>query len=142
MVDIVIPARIDLLVEIASTVRRFLQTLPIIEQHPQLIYNIELAVHEICTNIITHAYEFNNAGSIAINVRFYSLTNQLEINIYDWGKPFYADQRRLPDLEHGQEGGYGLFIVEQVLDSLCYRRTATGNHWQLIKQLGATYEHC
>lgn len=141
MVNMVIAARIDLLVDIDTAIRRFLQTLPVIEQNSQVIYNLELAIHEICTNIITHAYAFDDEGSIAINVRFHPQLNQLEINIYDWGRPFLAEQRTLPDLEHGQEGGYGLFIVEQIVDSLDYRRTPTGNHWQLIKLLGAPHEH-
>lgn len=136
MVDIVIAAHINNLVDIAAAIRQFLHTIPILEHNQQATYAIELAVHELCTNIIMHAYPANDPGSIALSGRFHAHQHQLEINIYDWGRPFSPEQRTLPDLEHGQEGGYGLFIIEQIVDSLHYNRTATSNHWQLIKKIG------
>jgi serine/threonine-protein kinase RsbW len=141
MVDIVIAAHINNLVDIAAAIRQFLHTIPSLEHDQQAIYAIELAVHELCTNIIMHAYPANDPGSIALSGRFHAHQKKLEINIYDWGRPFSPEKRTLPDLEHGQEGGYGLFIIEQIVDSLHYNRTATSNHWQLIKKIGVVHEH-
>ncbi|KPL80490.1 ATP-binding protein [Herpetosiphon geysericola] len=141
MVNIVMAARIDTLVEIATAIRQFLHTLPLLDDDQQTTYAIELAVHEVCTNIILHAYTATDLGSIVLNARFHPYQKQLEINIYDWGTPFSPEHRVLPDLEDGQEGGYGLFIVEQLVDSLHYRRIATTNHWRLIKNIGAAHDH-
>ncbi len=98
------------------------------------VYNVHLATHEVCTNIVRHAYAGRDDGAIAVLLRL-SQTPRLVIQIEfrDQGRPF--DPASAPELEldQPQEGGYGL--ARALLDELHYDRDEQGNLWRLLKRL-------
>ncbi|BCX02729.1 MAG: RsbW protein [Candidatus Roseilinea sp.] len=100
------------------------------------VYNVQLAAHEICTNIVRHAYAGQDDGAIAVLLRV-SQTPRLSIQIElrDQGQPFDPDSTPRPDLDQPQEAGYGLFLARALLDELHYHRDEQGNLWRLFKQL-------
>ncbi len=100
------------------------------------IYNVQLAAHEICTNIVRHAYAGRDDGTIAV-LLYVSRTPPLvvQIELRDQGRPFDIQSVTEPDLDQPQEGGYGLFLARALLDELHYHRDDQGNLWRLRKRL-------
>jgi len=96
---------------------------------PQTIYEIQLAVDEACTNIITHGYAGMNPGSIMLEIKFDP--KNIVITITDFGHPFEPVETSAPDLEaimrDESTGGFGLFIIYQTMDNVSYRTSAFGN---------------
>jgi anti-sigma regulatory factor (Ser/Thr protein kinase) len=93
-------------------------------------YRIELAVCEIVTNQIRHAYR---SSSGEVTGRIFLQPDRIQIDLFDTGAPF--DPRQVPEYEPGEprEGGHGLAIARQLVDELVYTPgTPKGNHWRLI----------
>jgi serine/threonine-protein kinase RsbW len=108
-------------------------------QHKEIIsYNIQLALHEICTNITIHAYAHlprHEAGRIEIAITLHPEEKSLEFELSDEGKPFDEHKVAEPDLVHGQIHGYGLYLARNLMDSVEYQRRGQKNVWHLTKNL-------
>jgi serine/threonine-protein kinase RsbW len=108
-------------------------------QHKEIIsYNIQLALHEICTNITIHAYSHlpePGTGRIEIAITLHPKENSLEFELSDNGKPFDEHKVAEPDLVHGQVHGYGLYLARNLMDSVEYHRQGQRNVWHLTKNL-------
>jgi serine/threonine-protein kinase RsbW len=131
-----------------TTLSAELESLPIFRelvkttcQHVQglnesFIYDLLLAVDEVCTNIITHGYEGLDPGSIMMQVDVES--NQVTISITDFGHPFEPVEPPAPNLtaELGEResGGLGLFFVFMSVDDIKYQSSEMGNLTRLIKK--------
>lgn len=101
-----------------------------------LRYNVQLATHEACTNIIRHAYDHAPGGRIEIVLTLqFAQPPSLTIDLYDTGRPFDKGAYRPPDIERVQEYGYGLFLMANLMDSVSYTPSPGRNHWRLIKKL-------
>lgn len=97
------------------------------------IYNIQLATHEICANVIEHAYRGDRGGRLTIQLTWD--VSEFAADIHDTGAAFdlAAVSSRQP--EAMQERGYGLFLVRNLMDEVTYQSDRSGNHWRLIKRL-------
>jgi serine/threonine-protein kinase RsbW len=112
------------------------------KDHPSITeencYDVQLAVDEACTNIITHGYAGMDPGSIIL--RLDPLEGKIAISITDFGHPFEPYEPEMPDVEAGLEGrpmsGFGLFFVYQTMDEIEYETTENGNHLKFVKTLG------
>lgn len=114
---------------------RMLKNLPPGPPGDDFIYLVELAVSEICTNMIEHSYA-GEAGTITGKITL--ATTGIQVDIFDQGQSFNPNAVPPPisDPMDPSEGGYGLHIVRQIMDVAEYRaRTSQGNHWRLIKYL-------
>jgi serine/threonine-protein kinase RsbW len=100
-----------------------------------MIYNIQLAADEIFANIAGHAYEGQADGSVKVTLTFDASSRTFSIDLHDTGAPFDPSSVPEPDLEALQEGGYGLFLVQHLMDGMTYSTGPEGNHWLLVKQL-------
>jgi serine/threonine-protein kinase RsbW len=98
-------------------------------------YNIQLALHEICTNIIIHAYGLVSVGRIEVSITLCPQKKHLQIELFDYGEPFDETKVAQPDLEHGQVHGYGIFLARSLMDTVLYKRLEQRNCWLLIKRL-------
>ena len=101
------------------------------------IYNIQLAAHEICTNIVGHAYA-DQSGRIAITIVLMRDPLRVVIELCDSGRPFDPSQVPAPDLDTAQVHGYGLFLVHSLMDDVSYEGQASRNRWCLVKHLSIT----
>lgn len=95
---------------------------------------IRLAVHEVCLNIIMHAYTGQD-GEIKLELVVDGA--QLKIIVRDFAPSLFDLSSRQPppnpfDLP---EGGWGLHIVFSIMDRVEHRRMDDGNEWLLVKQL-------
>jgi sigma-B regulation protein RsbU (phosphoserine phosphatase) len=135
-VQLVLPADLQVLEDISQRVTHLCRSLPGLPSSPasdDFVYLVELAVSEICTNIIQHAYQM--AGG-EIRASLTKLANGIQIDLYDDGIGFdpAAVPSPSPEPDTLSEGGYGLHIVRQIMDIVRYQAgTPKGNHWRLIK---------
>ena len=93
-----------------------------------LVTRLELAVHEVCMNVVDHAGL--PAGS-SLQLTGAVDDRRVRIEIHDDGSPF--DPSGVPEPIPGvpQVRGYGLMIVRQLVDVVDYRRTDGHNTWVL-----------
>ena len=128
------PAAHAYLQMIGPSVSCLIKNAPSLANDDSLAYNIELAVHEVCSNIIEHAY----AGVPGrIQMVFTMLVNppQLVIELLDNGRSFEYASIPLPNPEEPQVRGYGLFLIQELMDNVDYCTTVDGNSWRLVKNL-------
>lgn len=101
-----------------------------VEHHEQ--FGLQVAVGEICSNSIRHAYAGLGGKPIHVSVR--GSDDRLVIEVRDFGKKFDPQSYRPPDLEAVVEGGIGLHLVRQFVDELSYDVTQEqGTRWTLVK---------
>lgn len=99
-------------------------------------YNVQLAVHEVCTNVVEHACQCQADALIAVTVRIDTQPQRaIAIELCDRGRPFDPAAIPQPNLDEPQEGGYGLFLARTLLDEVHYRCFGAENVWQLKKWL-------
>jgi serine/threonine-protein kinase RsbW len=127
-----LPASYDYLQLIGPCIRALLEP---VEQRERetAAYNSELALYELCTNIVDHAYA-GASGRIQLQFAFQQAPPSLLITIHDTGRPLEQPPQapQLPEPEQSQ--GYGLFLIYQLMDEVIYHTDESGNHWQLIKR--------
>jgi sigma-B regulation protein RsbU (phosphoserine phosphatase) len=132
------PADIQYLTNISEEIIHSCRQLPMLPTGPNaddFIYLIELAISEICTNIIKHSYAKQEGE---IDARVTLLNNGVQLDFYDQGESFDPNTVPQPNSDPHQlvEGGYGLHIVRQIMDIVSYEiHPDYGNHWHLIKFL-------
>jgi len=113
---------------VLSEVRRFLrQTFAGIAEDP--VDRMELAANEVAVNIIKHAYKGGTGHPIAIRATVGP--DRLCVSFFDRGAPFDPDHVPAPLFDGSQEGGFGLFIVSEVVDEFHYLPSVEGNHTNL-----------
>lgn len=130
-VDFKLPARLD---QLASLPERLVPLFDALTLDTQTQYNITLAVHELLVNIIEHAYA-DKRGRIRLRAYVDPANKRLRIETRDRGKSFNPQQVARPELGTLQENGFGLFLIEQLMDEVSYRTARSGNYWTLAKQL-------
>ncbi len=91
---------------------------------PQIGYAVNLSIDEILTNTISYGYDDDDPHRIEITVRLEG--EKLVVVIVDDSRTFDPSQMRDPDIEASIEdravGGLGLFLVQQMMDSVEYQR--------------------
>lgn len=126
------PASLQYLTPLRQTVEAFCADVLESETQGEKIYQLQLAVTELATNIIRHAYADMSAGMIAL--RAVGEGGRVTLDFSDTGKPYAVMPPKLPELETLAEGGYGSFIIQQCVDIVTYtREDGQRNHWHLEK---------
>jgi serine/threonine-protein kinase RsbW len=101
----------------------------------KLIFNVNVALDEILTNVISYGYP--EGGEHMITVRLALKAADLVIEVEDDGRPFNPLEIAPPDLEESPEersiGGLGLHFVRKMMDRLEYRREQDKNILLMIK---------
>jgi serine/threonine-protein kinase RsbW len=106
-----------------------------IEEREVLTYNIQLAAHEACANIVDHAYAGELERRIEIILTLAGPPRQLIIDLHDTGSAFDLSSVPTPDLDQAHDHGYGLFLIRSLMDEVTYTPRSGGNHWCMVKQL-------
>lgn len=131
-----LPARLDALAILEKKVRTVLDGMPESDAIRTAQYNFTLALHELCANIINHGG--TEPGSrINIELTLLSDPQLLQAVVVDSGKLFNRNLVSAPNFEAPQEHGYGIFLIEALVDNVEYTRQATGNQWILTLSLAA-----
>jgi serine/threonine-protein kinase RsbW len=106
-----------------------------INEREAVIYNLQLAAHEACANIIDHAYAGELERRIAIMLTLAARPRRLIIDLYDTGCSFDFASVPEPNLNEAHDHGYGLFLMRSLMDEVSYISQPEGNHWSLVKHL-------
>lgn len=100
---------------------------------------LALAVDEATTNVIEHAYK--GAADQEIELRFEDRGAEFRVELIDTGT--MVDPRSVPrvDLERfvteRRTGGLGMHLMEKIMDSVTFRRSARRNVCLLVKRKDA-----
>lgn len=130
-----LPAEHKHLNVIGACLNAILERVDQVTDKDMLAYNLELALHETCTNIVEHAYsEQEGRIRVAMSV-ICNPQRQLVVDLHDTGSSFNPTEAEDPDLDGAQVHGYGLFLMRQLLDEVVYRSSEASNHWRLVKNI-------
>ena len=84
----------------------------------QLAYNLELIIYEACSNVIRHAYTFQEPGKLKFKLHFDE--NRIILQVIDFGPGFDPSSIPTPDVTNPKETGMGLYIIRKTADVLKY----------------------
>ncbi len=129
-----LPARHKYLNVSGACINALLDHVEGLSEREQLAMGIELAVYEVCTNVINYAYG-ELPGRIDLSFRLMETPRRLEIDIHDTGQSFVLGEIRPPNIDEVQTRGYGLFLIHQLMDKVSYLPVEGNNSWRLVKNL-------
>ena len=136
VIRIDIPAKHQHLNVLGACLNALLDRVDELSDREMLMYNMELAIHETCANIVDHAYGSQNGGRIRACLSVVDHPRrQLVVDLHDSGRAFEINDVREPNLEGAQIHGYGLYLMRQLLDEVVYTPNQGNNHWRLVKNL-------
>lgn len=119
-------------------------------------YNIQLAVHELFTNIVEHGHGHNSSHLVTCHLIWEPNRNAFTAVLQDNAPPFSPRQtgwdqaesywetavtpqghrytlKDVPEPDLLQVRGRGLFLIRQLMSHITCQTTATGNKWTLSK---------
>jgi serine/threonine-protein kinase RsbW len=121
------------LARVRDFVRGTLRGLPLSEKD---IFRIDLAVVEVCVNIVLYAYP-ERKGTITVSS--WREPGRLYYEIRDAGRPFDPRSLKKPDLKEimrtSRKGGFGVHLSRTMMDGFDYRREDGENILVLSKKL-------
>jgi serine/threonine-protein kinase RsbW len=88
------------------------------------LWAVELALTEALSNVIRHAYGGEASRQIRLESAF--ADGRLELRIVHWGEPFERASYTPPDLDAPSSGGYGVHLIELLMDEVERREVAGG----------------
>jgi anti-sigma regulatory factor (Ser/Thr protein kinase) len=104
---------------------------------PPLAVNLNLALDEILTNIISYGFKDDGRHDIEVELRLDAGT--LAVDVVDDGVAFDPLKMPPPDLDAALEdrpiGGLGIHLVKSLMDSVEYRREGERNRLSLRKNV-------
>lgn len=104
------------------------------------IFEANLALDELFTNIISYGFDDKNEHTITITIALQN--DDLVVHIEDDGIPFNPTQAETPDLECSIEecriGGLGIHLAKNLMDEVCYQRCKDKNLLTLKKNIKET----
>ena len=105
----------------------------------KLIFEINLALDELFTNIIS--YGFQDDKEHVVRITLTPENDRLCLCIEDDGKPFNPIEFESPDVSCSVEkckiGGLGIHIMKKLMDEICYERCVDKNVLNLKKKISS-----
>jgi serine/threonine-protein kinase RsbW len=133
--QIVVPATLEALRQVSEAVEDFLAQVDGIEEAEIVTYNIVLAIYELCTNIVTHAYA-GEVGTIGLNLLLEESPLCLVVSVRDAAPRVFDEEGwTAPDLDEPKEHGLGIWLIKQLMDEVNYQPSPGNNRWRLVKQI-------
>ena len=101
------------------------------------IFQINLALDELFTNIVSYGFTDSNSHWIEFSLSFDN--GAVIIRIEDYGIPFdpvaAPASGSVPPMENCKIGGLGLHIVKKMMDEIAYERKGEKNVIKIKKQV-------
>ena len=91
--------------------------------------SMELAVQEICVNVVKYALADTEAAEILVT--FQADAAGYTVTTEDAGAAYDISTRPKVDLENPTVGGYGLYLVETLCEQMVYERVGQHNVWSM-----------
>jgi anti-sigma regulatory factor (Ser/Thr protein kinase) len=120
---------------VSNLARTFLVESAGLDERASVTSQVRIAIVEVVTNVVRHGYRNRTAGPLSVELEVQE--GWLTVHVRDRGRPFDSTRAAaLPAPEHLAEGGYGLGIVQTVMDELAYDWSADGgNHVTMRKRI-------
>lgn len=103
----------------------------------KLMYNINISIDELLSNIINYAFEDNRIHIISVQLEI--TKNNFLMRITDDGKAFNPLEIEEPDInasiDERKIGGLGIFIVKNLVDKIEYKRNGSKNILLIEKKI-------
>jgi anti-sigma regulatory factor (Ser/Thr protein kinase) len=124
-----LPAELDRLYEVLSFIRQKAEALGVPDKS---LGKLDLVMEELTVNVMHYAYpDGSGAFEISFVLEEQGTSTRFCVTLRDWGKPFNPLASSEPDRELPVEerpvGGLGIFLAEQMVDSLNYQRKDGAN---------------
>jgi serine/threonine-protein kinase RsbW len=133
-----VAATVENVPQISTFVRDSVKRLPLTDD---VLFDIDLALEEACTNIARHAYRPGQTGDVQVCVE--AADDAVRITLTDWGRPFDGDAAYLAvhvPVEERTRGGMGLLLIHKLMDEVT-RTTASApggpNVLTMVKHVGS-----
>ncbi len=130
-----LPATYTYLPLLSACIAEMIEQIDSVNDRNVVAYNIQLSAHEVCANIVDHAYEHQDGKFFEVTLTLSFEARSLVIEMHDTGDAFNLASVPKPDLDEVHEHGYGLFLVHSLMDEVVYQSQPDGNHWRLVKYL-------
>ncbi|GAB6139292.1 ATP-binding protein [Methylosoma difficile] len=134
-VDVIIPTQtkyLDLIGSIGEQLAKKLEGYN--GDKDALAYHLNLVLTEATANAIKHSADPHH-GNDTVRILITIDDTLLNIKVFDHGQGFDLETVPLPDFEHPQEGGMGLFLIKNLMDSVSYTKGETQNVLEIGKCL-------
>jgi serine/threonine-protein kinase RsbW len=103
----------------------------------QDVEEIRLAVDEAMTNVIKHAYSYDDSKTVYLTVG--STGNEFWVAIQDHGAAFnpatYEEPNVSERVKQGKKGGVGVYLIKRLMDKVEYSHKNSRNEIKMIKKL-------
>lgn len=127
-----VPASTEYLIEVREFVSKHARSHGFSEKQ---INDIRLAVDEACTNIIKHAYQFDDSKHFAIEMNFQD--QNVTVLIIDQGAGFDPTRYHKPELKDQikkkKRGGMGIYLIKSLMDEVTYSKVNDENVLRMKK---------
>ncbi len=138
---IVMDGCVDHLRTVWQSAEGFFEAIPFAEDPVQTRYNLLVALQELITNSLRHGYGETDPDCVWLAVNLKVENGRLSVEIRDRA-PAFNPTLVLDEPEVGEdgqipEGGYGLMIVQQVVDQVSYDRDGDENVLSLEKSVSS-----
>lgn len=97
----------------------------------QEIFDLQLAMSEAVSNIIRHGYSSAPGRTIWIDLSISE--RELRLVLRDDGVPLRPSDITPIDLDDPQGGGYGLFLIDELMDEVVRESDGDGTTLTLVK---------
>lgn len=122
--SLVVPSQMESLGFIRNTLNSFCEKAFKYGWQEEDSIEMNLAVNEAITNIIRHAHKAAEGEKIYLSVFLY--IDRLDINLEYFGEPFSVGDITLPAYDYTKEGGFGLYIIQKMVDTVLYTEGEEG----------------
>jgi PAS domain S-box-containing protein len=107
-------------------VSAFCRDLPYALLDEESVAKLELAITELCSNIIKHAY--HDRADQGIHLEAEAFPSSVSIRLHHLGDPFEPSLVSPPALDGSQVSGFGMFLIAQSVDDVRYYRDEHGRN--------------
>jgi len=104
------------------------------------MFGIQLAVQEAASNIVLHGLVPGSSQEIATELCLEGTV--VHIDIIHEGIPFSPENVPSPSFDGSRDHGFGVFLINQLMDEVSYTFTQGQNRIALSKDLSRSEEQC
>lgn len=125
--------------QLREFVRSFCARLPEALLDEDGVSKLELAVDEIASNIMKHAYRGQTSREIHVDAEAFA--GRIAFRLHHRGPAFHPKAVCLPHLNGSRESGLGLYITSQCVDDVRYYQDADGSNCIALTKLSRKHSH-
>ena len=124
--ELEISSDLDELGRARAFVREVCRTLPGPPLEEEAVSQLELAITEAASNVMRHAYRGRPEQLIQLDAEVFA--DRIVLRLHHLGETFDPGAVKTPAFDGTQDGGFGMYIIEQSVDDVQYYRDERGRN--------------